>query len=71
MIKGLHHNAYRCRDSEQTRRFYEDLLGLPLGLAFEIDVTKTGRRVSKPAASWITVLSNPSTCAIPMAMSSS
>src|SRR5689334_24154789 len=23
MIKGLHHNAYRCRDSEETRRFYE------------------------------------------------
>ena len=22
-IKGLHHNAYRCRDSEETRRFYE------------------------------------------------
>ena len=31
MIKGLHHNAYRCRDSEETRRFYEDFLGLPLG----------------------------------------
>ena len=29
-IKGLHHNAYRCRDSEQTRRFYEDFLGLKL-----------------------------------------
>ena len=28
MIKGLHHNAYRCRDSEETRRFYEDFLGL-------------------------------------------
>ena len=23
-IKGLHHNAYRCRDSEETRKFYED-----------------------------------------------
>ena len=21
-IKGLHHNAYRCKDSEETRRFY-------------------------------------------------
>jgi catechol 2,3-dioxygenase-like lactoylglutathione lyase family enzyme len=42
-IKGLHHNAYRCRDSEETRRFYEDFLGLPLVNAFEIDVTKTGR----------------------------
>ena len=36
MIKGLHHNAYRCRDSEETRRFYEDFLGLPLCNAFEI-----------------------------------
>ena len=29
MIKKLHHNAYRCRDSEETRKFYEDFLGLP------------------------------------------
>ena len=36
MIKGLHHNAYRCRDSEETRRFYEDFLGLKLVSAFEI-----------------------------------
>ena len=43
MIKGLHHNAYRCRDSEETRRFYEDFLGLPLADAFEIGETKTGR----------------------------
>jgi catechol 2,3-dioxygenase-like lactoylglutathione lyase family enzyme len=43
MIKGLHHNAYRCRDSEETRRFYEDFLGLPLADAFEIKETKTGR----------------------------
>jgi catechol 2,3-dioxygenase-like lactoylglutathione lyase family enzyme len=42
-IKGLHHNAYRCRDSEETRRFYEDFLGLPLVNAFEINTTKTGR----------------------------
>ena len=37
MIKGLHHNAYRCRDSEETRVFYEDVLGLRLVSAFEID----------------------------------
>ena len=43
MIKGLHHNAYRCRDSEETRRFYEDFLGLPLVNAFEINETKSGR----------------------------
>lgn len=42
-IKGLHHNAYRCRDSEETRRFYEDFLGLPLAMALEIGETKTGR----------------------------
>ena len=43
MIKGLHHNAYRCRDSEETRKFYEDFLGLPLMLSFEIKQTKSGR----------------------------
>jgi catechol 2,3-dioxygenase-like lactoylglutathione lyase family enzyme len=43
MIKGLHHNAYRCRDSEETRAFYEDFLGLPLVNAFEINETKSGR----------------------------
>ena len=44
MIKGLHHNAYRCRDSEETRRFYEDFLGLPLAGTLEIHETKTGGR---------------------------
>jgi catechol 2,3-dioxygenase-like lactoylglutathione lyase family enzyme len=29
-IRGLHHFAWRCRDAEETRHFYEDLLGLPL-----------------------------------------
>jgi catechol 2,3-dioxygenase-like lactoylglutathione lyase family enzyme len=43
MIKGLHHNAYRCRDSEETRQFYEDFLGLPLATSLEIGVTKSGR----------------------------
>jgi catechol 2,3-dioxygenase-like lactoylglutathione lyase family enzyme len=44
VIKGLHHNAYRCRDSEQTRRFYEGFLGLELAGALEIGETKTGRK---------------------------
>jgi catechol 2,3-dioxygenase-like lactoylglutathione lyase family enzyme len=43
MIRGLHHNAYRCRDAEETRRFYEDFLGLPLANALEIGQTATGR----------------------------
>jgi len=42
-IKGLHHSAYRCRDSEETRKFYEDFLGLPLAATLEIGETKTGR----------------------------
>lgn len=44
MIKGLHHNAYRCRDSEETRAFYEDFLGLTLAGSLEISETKTGRK---------------------------
>ena len=44
MLKGLHHSAYRCRDSEETRRFYEDFLGLPLAGTLPIEETKTGRR---------------------------
>ena len=45
MIKGLHHAAYRCRDSEETRKFYEDFLGLPLAAAKWIKETKTARTV--------------------------
>jgi catechol 2,3-dioxygenase-like lactoylglutathione lyase family enzyme len=44
MIKGLHHNAYRCRDSEETRKFYEDFLGLPLAGTLWIKETKSGRK---------------------------
>jgi catechol 2,3-dioxygenase-like lactoylglutathione lyase family enzyme len=44
VIKGLHHNAYRCRDSEETRRFYEDFLGLPLAHTLWIKESKSGRR---------------------------
>jgi catechol 2,3-dioxygenase-like lactoylglutathione lyase family enzyme len=43
MIKKLHHNAYRCRDSEETRKFYEDFLGLRLASTLEITETKSGR----------------------------
>jgi catechol 2,3-dioxygenase-like lactoylglutathione lyase family enzyme len=46
MIKKLHHNAYRCRDSEETRRFYEDFLGLPLSCTLNIGETKSGRKTS-------------------------
>jgi len=35
---GINHVAFRCRDAEQTRWFYEDVLGLPLVAApvFEV-----------------------------------
>ena len=44
MIEKLHHNAYRCRDSEETRRFYEDFLGLPLSATLRIKESKSGRK---------------------------
>jgi catechol 2,3-dioxygenase-like lactoylglutathione lyase family enzyme len=43
MIGGLHHLAFRCRDSEETRAFYEDFLGLELAAALELKMTATGR----------------------------
>ena len=45
MIKGLHHSAYRCRDSEETREFYADFLGLPLAGSLDIRESITGREV--------------------------
>jgi len=44
MIQGLHHAAYRCRDSEETRAFYEDFLELKLARALPIEATQTGRK---------------------------
>ena len=42
-IRGLHHFAWRCRDCEETRHFYEDLLGLPLVHVIKADtVPSTG-----------------------------
>jgi len=45
-VKGLHHNAYRCRDSEQTRAFYQDFLGLPLAGTLNLKTTMTGRQTA-------------------------
>jgi catechol 2,3-dioxygenase-like lactoylglutathione lyase family enzyme len=42
-ITNLHHAAYRCKDSEETRKFYEDFLELPLVESLPITATKTGR----------------------------
>lgn len=42
-ISGLHHFAWRCRDAEETRHFYEDILGLPLVHVIRADrVPSTG-----------------------------
>ena len=44
---GLHHSAYRCRDAEETRAFWEDGLGFPLVMALKIDEhPTTGEEVS-------------------------
>jgi glyoxylase I family protein len=29
-VKHIHHRAYACWDSEETRHFYEDILEMPL-----------------------------------------
>ncbi|MFN0163215.1 MAG: VOC family protein [Burkholderiales bacterium] len=36
-ISSVHHLAFRCRDAEETRRFYEDVLGLELTAALALD----------------------------------
>lgn len=42
-VQGLHHFAWRCRDAEETRVFYEDVLGLPLAHVIQADhVPSTG-----------------------------
>lgn len=36
-VHNMHHTAYRCRDAEQTRWFYEDVLGFKLAAAMVFD----------------------------------
>lgn len=41
--RRLHHVAWRCRDAEETRTFYEDILGMPLAhVVCEDKVPSTG-----------------------------
>jgi catechol 2,3-dioxygenase-like lactoylglutathione lyase family enzyme len=43
LVHQLHHVAYRARDAEETRHFYEDILGLPLYHVIQSDhVPSTG-----------------------------
>ncbi|WP_298213403.1 VOC family protein [Acidovorax sp.] len=42
-VQQLHHYAYKARDAEETRQFYEDILGLPLYHIIQSDyVPSTG-----------------------------
>jgi catechol 2,3-dioxygenase-like lactoylglutathione lyase family enzyme len=43
MPARLHHMAFRCCDTEATRAFYEEVIGLELTGALPIAVTATGR----------------------------
>jgi catechol 2,3-dioxygenase-like lactoylglutathione lyase family enzyme len=38
-LMGVHHTAFRCRDAEETRAFYEDVLGLPVKAALAFETT--------------------------------
>jgi len=45
MTARLHHVVFRCRDTEETRVFYEDVIGLPLAAALPLTASATGRPV--------------------------
>src|ERR1700733_16072788 len=39
-LRHIHHHAFRCRDAEETRHFYEDILKMPLVAAMVMDVNQ-------------------------------
>jgi catechol 2,3-dioxygenase-like lactoylglutathione lyase family enzyme len=42
-VQSLNHFAWRCKDAEETRHFYEDVLGMPLAHVIRADhVPSTG-----------------------------
>ncbi len=47
-VRAIHHFAYKCKNAEETLRFYEEVLGLPLALVVQEDdvVTTTGEKLS-------------------------
>jgi catechol 2,3-dioxygenase-like lactoylglutathione lyase family enzyme len=45
MTNRLHHMAFRCRDTEETRAFYEEVIGLPMTGALALGTSATGREV--------------------------
>ena len=42
MVCNLHHHAFACRDAEQTRHFYEDVLGMPMIAAVQESTRSPG-----------------------------
>ena len=50
-VRGMHHHAFRSRDIEKTRKFYEEVIGLPLIATF----VETDNPVYKDGASYIHV----------------
>ena len=40
-VGAIHHFAWKCRDAEETRHFYEDILQLPLVMVVEENDVKT------------------------------
>jgi catechol 2,3-dioxygenase-like lactoylglutathione lyase family enzyme len=46
-IDAVHHTAFRCRDAEQTRWFYEDVIGLPAAAGLVLD-TVPGTHAQNP-----------------------
>jgi catechol 2,3-dioxygenase-like lactoylglutathione lyase family enzyme len=43
-VLGIHHAAFRCFDAEETRTFYEDVLGLELAAALVFDEAPGGHQ---------------------------
>jgi hypothetical protein len=42
LIQSIHHVAFRCFDAEETRRFYEDIMGMELAAALVFDEAPGG-----------------------------
>lgn len=45
LVRSLHHFSFRCFDAEETRRFYEDFLGLEFCAALPVTVDLGGKKV--------------------------
>jgi len=44
-IRALHHMSFRCFDAEETRKFYEDFLGLEFCAALPTTVDLAGKQI--------------------------